>query len=196
MIEAEYKAKLARPDAVRMKLRERADSENVSYRDVYFDTADNNLGRTDREFRLRTISGPSGACHLLTFKDSAVDTGTGSKPEFETTVSEREPLEAMIERLGYTPVIELTKQCENFRFMSAGHDMLATVVTVPEIAGTFLELETQAAEQDLQKALADLRTVLAELGVSEEELTTELYTDAVAEARRRGERLSFPTDSR
>ncbi|MQY21407.1 CYTH domain-containing protein [Nocardia macrotermitis] len=73
MIEAEYKARLAKPDAVRAKLAERADPDNVSYRDVYFDTADHSLVRTDREFRLRTISGTSGTRHLLTFKDSAVD---------------------------------------------------------------------------------------------------------------------------
>ncbi|MEV5835082.1 class IV adenylate cyclase [Nocardia sp. NPDC052112] len=185
MIEAEYKARLTKPDAVRAKLRERAHSDEVSYRDVYFDTGDNRLGRADREFRLRTISGVGGTRHLLTFKDSAVDAETGSKPEFETVVSEREPLEEIIARLGYTPMIELTKHCENFRFVSAGHDVLATVVTVPEIVGTFLELETQATEEDLQAVLADLRTVLAELGVPEDELTTELYTDAVAEARKR-----------
>ncbi|WP_153412161.1 hypothetical protein [Nocardia macrotermitis] len=78
--------------------------------------------------------------------------------------------------------------------MSAGRDMLATIVTVPEIAGTFVELETQAAEQDLQEALADLRTVLAELDISEDELTTELYTDAVAEARKRDEMSTLPAD--
>ncbi|MFF3569009.1 class IV adenylate cyclase [Nocardia jiangxiensis] len=184
MIEAEYKARLTKPDAVRAKLRDLAQSESESYRDVYFDTEDNNLGRAGQEFRLRTISGANGTRHLLTFKDSAVDTETGSKPEFETVVSEREPLEEMITRLGYAPVIELTKHCENFRFASAGHDLLATVVTVPEIDGTFLELETQATENDLQAVLADLRTVLADLGVSKGELTTELYTDAVAEARK------------
>jgi adenylate cyclase class 2 len=125
--------------------------------------------------------------HLLTFKDVAVDSETGSKPEFETVVIERESMEDIIARLGYAPIIELTKQCENFRFVSRGHKLPATVVTVPEIDGTFLELETQTTEKNLQAVLADLRRVLAELGVSEDQLTTELYTDAVAEARKRSE---------
>ncbi|MET8873123.1 class IV adenylate cyclase [Nocardia sp. NPDC004604] len=185
MIEAEYKAKLTNPDSVRAMLKERAEAENVSYRDVYFDTEDNELARADREFRLRTISGAGETRHLLTFKDSAVDAATGSKPEFETVVGEREPLEEIIAHLGYTPMIELTKHCENFRFASTGHELLATVVTVPEIDGTFLELETQATEENLHAALAELRTVLAELGVSEDQLTTELYTDAVAAVRNR-----------
>lgn len=183
MIEAEYKARLDDPDAVRAKLKERAQAERVSYRDVYFDAADRTLGRADREFRLRTISGVNGTHHLLTFKDAAVDTVTGSKPEFETIVGEREPMEEIIERLGYAPTIELTKQCENFRFVAAGRELLASIVTVPELDGTFLELETQASKKDLQAVLADLREVLSELGVSEDQLTTELYTDAVADKR-------------
>jgi adenylate cyclase class 2 len=159
MIEAEYKARLAEPDAVRARLRERAQSEIVLYRDVYFDTADTTLGRADQEFRLRTITGLGRERHLLTFKDSAVHAETGSKPEFETIIGAREPMEEILTRLGYTPRIELTKHCENFRF-SAGHDLLATIVTVPEIIGTFLELEAQTTEENLQPVLADLRKVL------------------------------------
>ncbi|BCK57097.1 class IV adenylate cyclase [Nocardia wallacei] len=186
MIEAEYKARLSNPEAVRAKLQERTGSETVSYRDVYFD-CDGKLGGDGREFRLRTISGEDETRHLLTYKDPAVDSETGSKPEFETVVGEREQTEEIIARLGYTPVIELTKRCENFRFVSHGHELLATFVTVPEIDGTFLELEAQAAEKNVDAVLRDLRAVLAELGVSEEELTTELYTDAVAEARKRSD---------
>ncbi|MBF6174104.1 class IV adenylate cyclase [Nocardia blacklockiae] len=184
MIEAEYKARLGDPDVVRANLRQRARSENVSYRDVYFDRG-NELGQAGRDFRLRTIIGEDETRYLLTFKDSAVDSETASKPEFETVIGEREPMEEIIARLGYLPVMELTKQCENFRFVSHGRKLLATVVTVPEIEGTFLELETQATEENLRAVLRDLRMVLAELGVSEDELTAELYTDAVAEARRR-----------
>ena len=61
--------------------------------------------------------------------------------------------------------------------------MLATVVTVPEIEGTFLELETLAGEADLAAALGDVRTVLGKLGIGEDDLTTEQYTDAVMRAR-------------
>nr|WP_051022681.1 CYTH domain-containing protein [Nocardia pneumoniae] len=96
-------------------------------------------------------------------------------------------MEQIIRRLGYRPQISFTKQCENHQFTAAGREMLATVVTVPEIEGTFLELETQVdTEEDLDNALADLRAVLAVLGISSDQLTTELYTDAVAASRRTG----------
>ncbi|MFE9323619.1 class IV adenylate cyclase [Nocardia sp. NPDC052278] len=185
MIEAEYKARLTDADAVREKLVARADVDVVSYHDIYFDDADKSLTATGREFRLRTVrSGDGSARHFLTFKDAAVEQESGSKPEYETDVSRRDVMEQIIARLGYRPQISFTKQCENHRFTAAGREMLATVVTVPEIDGTFLELETQVdTEDDLASALADLRTVLAALGVSPDQLTTELYTEAVAASR-------------
>jgi adenylate cyclase class 2 len=60
--------------------------------------------------------------------------------------------------------------------------MLATVVTVPEIDGTFIELETMADETEVDAALADVQTVLHDLGIADD-LTTEQYTDAVMQAR-------------
>lgn len=62
--------------------------------------------------------------------------------------------------------------------------MPATLVRVPELDGTFLELETLVEEADMTTALDDLRTVLAELGIAPEDLTRELCTAAV-NARRR-----------
>jgi adenylate cyclase class 2 len=62
--------------------------------------------------------------------------------------------------------------------------MLATLVTVPELEGTFLEVETMTGdEDDLDAALSDIRAVLGQLGITEADLTTELYTDAVMRHR-------------
>lgn len=188
VIEAEYKARLADAGAVREKLTARAEVDVVSYHDTYFDDPSESLSAAGREFRLRTVRNAEGSTrHLLTFKDAAVDQETGSKPEYETDVDQRDAMEQIIRRLGYRPKISFTKQCENHGFTAAGREMLATVVTIPEIDGTFLELETLVeAEDDLGNALADLRTVLAALGVSPDQLTTELYTDAVTASRHTG----------
>ncbi|MFI7188141.1 class IV adenylate cyclase [Nocardia nova] len=184
MIEAEYKAKLTAPDRVRAALRERATPDVVSYRDTYYDTPSGDLNHAGREFRLRTVEDSSGGRrHVLTFKDPAVDEATGSKPEFETFVADRDAMAEIITRLGYHPSLSFTKRCENFEFTASGRRMLATIASVPEIDGTFLELETQADEPDLSDAFMDLRAVLTELGVTPEELTTELYTDAVHQVR-------------
>ncbi|MGQ4616908.1 CYTH domain-containing protein [Nocardia sp. R7R-8] len=184
VIEAEYKARLTNPGRVRAALRERVTPDIVSYQDTYYDTPSGDLDRAGREFRLRTVEDTSGSRrHVLTFKDPAVDEATGSKPEFETLVADRDAMRDIITRLGYRPALAFTKRCENFEFTAVGRHMLATIAEVPEIDGTFLELETQAEEPDLAQAFTDLRTVLSELGVTSEELTNELYTDAVRQAR-------------
>lgn len=182
MIETELKARLTDPDAVRAALANRATPERAIYRDTYYDTADEELTHAGRELRLRTVK-TDVVGHLLTFKEPAVDAASGSKPEYETTVSDATAVDHLVRALGLGALVELTKECENFRFSDGGREFLATLVRVPELNGTFLEVETQAAENEVVDALRAVRVVLAELGVNDEELTTELYTDAVRTAR-------------
>lgn len=94
-------------------------------------------------------------------------------------------MHATLYGLGYVPAIAFEKRCRNYSFEARGRQMLATLVRVPELDGTFLEVETLVEEKDLTKALDDVRGVLAELGIGTQDLTREQYTDAV-KARRRG----------
>lgn len=71
----------------------------------------------------------------------------------------------------------------NYRFTALERDLLATVVTVPELEGqTFIELETMTEADEVDEALDIVWSVL---GISENDLTTETYTDAVTAQRRR-----------
>jgi adenylate cyclase class 2 len=184
VIEAELKARLADPAGVRAALARRATPERAIYRDVYYDTAAEDLDHTGRELRLRKVE-TDVVRHLLTFKEPAVD-ASGSKPEYETTVGDAAAVDHLVRALGLRTLVELTKECENYRFTVGGRQFLATIVRVPELGDTFLEVETMAAEADVDHALSDVRGVLAELGVRDEELTGELYTDAVRAARSAG----------
>ena len=85
----------------------------------------------------------------------------------------------ILQVLGLEHLVSFEKHCANYRFTAEGRDMLATVVTVPQIDGTFIELETIVPEQEITAALSDIRAVLHELGITDEDLTTEQYTDAV-----------------
>lgn len=60
--------------------------------------------------------------------------------------------------------------------------MLATLVTVPKLDGSFLEVEAAADAADLEAALGTVRAVLAGLGIADA-LETGSYTDAVRAAR-------------
>ncbi|WP_205326991.1 class IV adenylate cyclase [Glycomyces sp. YM15] len=181
MIEAELKARVDKPARVRAALAALADAENATYRDTYFDWPSHQLDAEGTEVRLRTIETAAGARHLLTYKQPAVD-ASGSKPEHETTVAAPEPVAAMLTGLGMVILVALTKHCVNYRFDRAGRSMLATLVTVPELDGYFLEVETVCEPDAVDAALAEIRAVLEEFGLADR-LDTSTYTGSVKAAR-------------
>ncbi|WP_020117555.1 class IV adenylate cyclase [Streptomyces canus] len=184
MIEAELKARVHVPEAVMRQLDERAAARVEVYQDTYYDRPDGSLEKADQELRVRTVHGPDGLRTLLTYKDAAVDEESGSKPEHETQVADSEAAHTIFQGLGYVPVIAFQKRCRNYDFTARGRQMLATLVRVPEIDGTFLEVETLVDEDEVPAALEDIRAVLAELGIAPGDLTRETYTGAVAAQRR------------
>ncbi|MEW1549604.1 class IV adenylate cyclase [Streptomyces tsukubensis] len=179
MVEAELKARVSAPEVVRKDLDGRAVGRDEVYHDTYYDTPARALEAADQELRVRTVRGPDGSRTVLTFKGARVDDESGSKPEHETLVDDPQAVHALLRGLGYVPLIEFEKQCRNYAFDARGRRMLATLVRVPELAGTFLEVETIVAEADVAAALSDVRSVLNSLGIHEADLTNELYTDAV-----------------
>jgi hypothetical protein len=84
---------------------------------------------------------------------------------------------------GLVCLVAFEKHCTNYRFTARGRDMLATVVRVPELDGTFIEVETMTDQNDTEAALADVRAILGQLGIAADDLTTEQYTEAVLTAR-------------
>lgn len=182
-VEAELKARVRMPEAVARVLGERAEARVEVYRDTYYDRPDRELGQRDEELRIRTVEGPDGTRTVLTWKGAALDEASGSKPEHETAVEDADAAHAILRGLGYTVRIAFEKHCRNYELTAYGRKLLATLVEVPELDGTFLEVETLVEEGELGAALDDVRTVLGELGIVSEDLTTETYTGAVAARR-------------
>ncbi|MFD6431381.1 class IV adenylate cyclase [Streptomyces venezuelae] len=186
MIEAELKARVREPEAVLARLDERARARSEVYQDTYYDRPDGVLDGAGEELRVRTVRGERSTRTLLTFKAAAVDAVSGSKPEEETDIADAEAAHRILRGLGYVETIAFEKQCLNYDFEARGWRMLATFVRVPEIEGTFLEVETLVDESAVVQALSDIRAVFGELGIGEADLTRETYTDAVAQRRRSG----------
>lgn len=184
MIEAELKARVRDVESVHAALAARSAGQRSKYKDTYYDLADERLSSEGRELRLRTITTDNGRRSLLTYKEPAVDTASGSKPEFETEVADPSVIDSVLRGLGLKDLVCFEKHCINYRFASGGRELLATLVTVPELDGTFIELETIVPEAELAEALEIVRTTLHQLGVADGDLTTEQYTDAVLATRR------------
>jgi adenylate cyclase, class 2 len=184
-IEAELKALVRDPERLHAALSRRVAGERSIYSDRYFDYPDRGWTRQGNELRVRTVTDELGRTRaLVTFKEPAVDEASGSKPEHETVVEDADVLVTMLTALGVEETISFEKRCVNYRFTTQGRDLLATIVTVPELAGqTFIELETLADPSDLDAALDVVRSMLRELGIEDSDLTTQAYTDAVATRR-------------
>jgi adenylate cyclase, class 2 len=185
-VEVELKARLAHPQAVRQRLRELTTGVVEVYQDTYFERPGGSFGADGCELRVRTVESAQGVRHLLTFKAPPVEVMSGSKPEYETAIGDAHMMADILTCLGFPAVLAFTKQCVNYRLILDGRDVLATVVTVPEIEGTFLELESMADPEEVVPVLDALRGALRDLDVGEEELTRETYADAVRAARLAG----------
>jgi adenylate cyclase class 2 len=183
VIEAELKARVSDLGALRGRLRRLANEEVSIYRDTYYDRPNRELTAQGRELRVRVVETSGVQRVILTYKEPPADEASGSKPEHETTVADAAMIDVIFQALGLEHLVSFEKHSANFRFTARGRDMLATVVTVPEIEGAFIELETLVPVQEVTAALSDVRDVLHELGIADEDLTTEQYTDAVIRSR-------------
>ncbi len=183
-IEVELKARVRAPNRVKKLLDGLTSGETSIYRDAYYDDANQALTASGRELRIRTVTSERSMRILLTYKAPAVDQESGSKPEYETEAADAQVLEAILRNLGYERLISFEKHCVNWRFEAEGRSMFATLVTVPELDGTFLEIETMADDPDqVPGALKAVRAQMVDLGILDDDFTTELYTEAVKRKR-------------
>lgn len=185
LIEVELKAKVSDVDHVRPELERLAPGIDETYHDTYYDLPDETLTARDQELRVRTVTNDAGSRSLLTFKTAPVEKTSGSRPEHETELADPAVADTVLKALGAVELISFRKLCRNHRFEAEGREVLATLVEVPEIEGTYLEVETLAPTDDVEAGLGTIRTVLAKLGIGDGDLTTETYTGAVAAARQR-----------
>lgn len=183
-IEAELKARVRDIAHVRARL-DRLDTEEVStYRDTYYDRPSRELTRQGRELRVRVVESARGTRTLLTYKSSAVDAASGSKPEHETTAGSASVLDAILGGLGFVHLVSFEKHCSNYTFTAEGRAIQATLVNVPELEETFIEIETLVDDaSEVDAALQVVRGVLVGLGVNDQDVTADQYTDVVMAAR-------------
>jgi adenylate cyclase class 2 len=183
-VEAELTAIVRDPAHVRAELGKRAEPEHSVYADTYYDRPDLGMDADGYELRVRTITTGARSRVVLTYKEPPVENGQGSKPEHETTVDDADVPGTIFTGLGLVEVIAFEKHCENYRFTAQGRELLATVVRIPELdEQTFIELETAAETDDVPAALSVVRAVLAELDITDQDLSTQSYTSRVAAAR-------------
>jgi adenylate cyclase class 2 len=187
MYEVELTAIVKNKAQVLKKLAEHASKppHEVIYDDLYFDKK-NELKERDSELRIRRKSFPQSGktTNWLTLKEAPFDQKTRSKPEFETEIADFESAEAIFTGLGYTLDIRYTKNCMFYNATYKNVALEISVVELAELTETFIEIETQTEEFNQTEALFKvLYDFLEALGMSETDLTTMQYQNAVRESR-------------
>jgi adenylate cyclase, class 2 len=183
-IEVELKVRVPDRDSVVGWLAGQATGELSTYRDTYYGWPDGALERDGRkELRIRVIDHAGESLGLVTFKAPMLD--STSTPEYETTVADAESMDAILRGLGLAHVIAYEKHCINYRFQHEGHAITATVVEVPELPDdTFLEVEALVSDgENTGDALAAIRSVLSQLGLSDDDREDQFYIDMVRRQR-------------
>ncbi|MGK5533708.1 VOC family protein [Streptomyces sp. URMC 129] len=178
VVETELKARVRRPEEVTARLNALADARVEVYRDAYFDTAAGALDNRGETLRIRTVRGAGGTRSSLTFTCAA------SKRRHETPVADPEATSSVLAGLGYRPVLTFERHCGTYTFTTQGRPTRATLVHIPETGGHFLEVETLAEEAtDARTTRGHVRRVLTTLGITDADVTRELYRESVTAYR-------------
>lgn len=153
----------------------------INYEDIYFD-CNEQLEKNEKELRLRKkyFSKTNESTFILTFKDPPFDSVSKSKPEFETEITHFENGIAIFKKLGYTVSIQFEKHCQVFQFKYQSINIEVTLATIPKLNQTFIEVESQTNQSsDTGKIFEILKDLLLELGINQDQLTNQYYTDAI-----------------
>ncbi len=159
----------------------------VIYDDLYFDK-DNELNARDCELRIRKKTFPQSGkiTNWLTLKEAPFDQKTRSKPEFESEIADFDQTKAIFEGLGYTLKIRYAKNCQFFYATYKEIELEISVVELPELTGTFIEIETQTDNlSETEGFFRILYEFLEEIGMNENDLTGLQYQNMVKESRKK-----------
>lgn len=188
MYEVEVKVR-ADHDAVRDRLDALGATyvETVVQEDTYFDAPHRDFETTDEALRIRDISPvdgserdgqeggtePSGVVESrVTYKGPLVGSTAKTRKEFESGVKDPETMHAILDGLGFEPVATVRKERDRY-------ELDDYVVTLDEVAGlgSFVEVETQATEADIEAARAGAFELVESLGLDPEQSIRTSYLE-------------------
>jgi predicted adenylyl cyclase CyaB len=133
--------------------------------------------RRDRIVRLRL----EGDETVATAKRKSIERGVETNEEIEVTVAPAASFRSLLGYLGYRPFLQKRKESRVYVWAGSTHVELNRIAGL----GDFVEVETLAplatAGEDLERVRADLRAILATLGIDEARIEPRPYMDLLRE---------------
>ena len=159
--------------------------EEVIYNSIYFDI-DNKLTVDHKELRLRIIRDPKFETikNVLTYKDPPFDIFSRSKPEVEIEISSSADGIEILKNLGFQIMLRFEKKCTNIILLHQETELFITIAYVSELEQSFIEVESPTENlQDIDHRFNIVRDFLTQIGIKDEDLTNEYYTEAIIKKR-------------
>jgi adenylate cyclase, class 2 len=172
-IEIEAKVRVRDPASMRQRLTGlvgRAESRVVE-RNIFLDTGDEQLCRSGRGLRIRTMHDAGDGrlvAAVLTYKGPRLQGALKRREEIELPIADVSSMQSLLGRLGYEPRLEFEKFRETWRL-----DECEVVLDELPHLGHFLEVEGPSQEAVFE--------TLARLDLRDEPLIVESYAHLVAE---------------
>jgi len=169
MYEVEIKAK-AKPDTLKKIQGIGVKVKETHQKDTYYNGPWRDFSYTDEALRVREAEGVL----VLTYKGPKVDDST--KTRLEQKVRVCAGIFDILESLGFNKVRVVEKERHKYEFgkIKIAYDIVKGL-------GQYIELETLAKAEDVDKARESLFSVFYELGFSKEDSITRSYLELLLE---------------
>lgn len=179
-LEVERKYRIASPEAIheKMKALGAAFAPPIIQSDRYFAHPSRDFAQSDEALRIRSV----GDDNVITYKGPKIDRDSKTREEIEVEFADGEKaareMGLVFERLGFRPVLTVTKS----RQIAEVHWQSKTVeIALDQVsgAGDYVELETQAEENQLETAKECIRSLAAHLGLADSDQERRSYLELV-----------------
>lgn len=129
-------------------------------RDTYYNAPARDFAETDEALRVRHETADGDRRAKLTYKGPLVGPTSKTREEHETGIEDGEVIEAILESLGFVRVAVVEKDRERF---SLGE----CLVVLDSVAGLgeFVEVETDAHEEEIDAAREEVAGMIESLGL-------------------------------
>lgn len=133
---------------------------SITQRDTYYDAPTRDFADTDEALRIRRETNGGEETTRLTYKGPLVGEISKTREEYETTVGDGEALTETLDALGFAPVETVEKERERFSLA----EYAVTLDSVTDL-GEFVEIETEAREEEIDAAREGVVATLESLGL-------------------------------
>jgi len=184
MLEIELKAALRGVDEEALPSRMIALGFSPEYEcreaDAYYNGVSRDFRRTDEALRVREHTQDGVTRARVTYKGPKADAVSQTRPELETAVADAGTMRAILEALGYVPVLTVSKARHGYAGGGAYADVHLCLDTVDGL-GAYLELEIVAPDgisaTEKESRIALLLSLLDMLDIPRENLTRSSYLE-------------------